>query len=63
MLLALPLGYAPLEMVYLGGGADLVNISASFLREAVCLSPNAVIGIMEIGLTREWVRSVAACVA
>ena len=52
----------------LGGGVTsgrvaLVNISASFLRAAVCLSPNIVSVIVGVGLRRVWVRSAAACVA
>ena len=34
------------------GGAALVNISASCLRAAVCLSPNAVSGLVGFGLRR-----------
>ena len=41
----------------------MVNISASFLRVAVFLSPNSVSGVVGIGLRRVWVRSVATCIA
>ena len=40
-----------------------MNISASCLRAAVCLSPNSVSGLVGVGLISVWVRSVAACVA
>ena len=45
------------------GGAALLNISASFLRAAVCLYPSDVIGLVGVGSRREWARSAAACVA
>ena len=60
--LALSLGYAPSEVVSLGGGG-LVKISGSCLRDAVCLSPNAMSGIVGVGLSKAWVRSAAAYVA
>ena len=37
-----------------------MNISASFLRVAVFLSPNSVSGVVGIGLRRVWVMSAAA---
>ena len=40
-----------------------MNISASCLKEAICLSPNIVSGLVEVGLKRAWVRSVSECVA
>ena len=45
------------------GGAALENISTSDLSANVCLSPNFVSGLVGVGFRREWVRSVAACVA
>ena len=39
-----------------------MNISASCLRAAVCLSPNFVSGLVGVGLRRAWVRSADACV-
>ena len=45
------------------GGVAMVKISASCLRVAVFLSPNAVSGLVGVGLRRAWVRSLAACVA
>ena len=45
------------------GEAVLENIYASFLRAAVCLSPNVVSGLVRVGLRREWFRYTAACVA
>ena len=62
-LLALLLGYSPSEVVSLVWGATLLNISASFLRAAVCLSSNAVSRIVGVGLRIVWVISAAACVA
>ena len=44
------------------GGTALLNISASFLRAAVFLSPNTASGIVGVGLRRAWVRSAVACV-
>ena len=61
--MALYLGYPPSEVVSLVGGAALVNISASFLIAAFCLSPNVVSGLVGVGLRRAWVRSADACVA
>ena len=61
--LTLSLGYAPSEVVSLLGGAALVKTSTSFLRSAVCFSPNFVIGLVGVRLRRAWVRSAAACVA
>ena len=61
--LALSIGYAPLEVVSLLGGAALVNISEIFLGTSVCLSPNVVSGLVGVELRRAWVRSVAAYVA
>ena len=43
-------------------GVALVKISASFLRDAFCLSLNIVSGLVEVVLRRTWVRSAAACV-
>ena len=60
--LAFSLGYAPSEVVSLVGGAALLNIYASCLRDALCVSPNVVSGIVGFRLRREWVRSAAACV-
>ena len=45
------------------GGADMLKISASCFRAAVCLLPNAVSGLVGAGLRRAWVSSTAACVA
>ena len=54
--LALPLGYAPSEVVSLGeGGGGLVKISASCLRATICLYSNAVSGLVGVGLRRTWV--------
>ena len=44
-------------------GAALLNISESFLKASVFLSPHAVIGIVGVGLSRVWLMSAAACVA
>ena len=40
-----------------------MNISASCLGAAICLSPNVVSVLVGFGLRRAWVRSMAACVA
>ena len=56
------MGYAPSRVVSLGGGAALVNISANFLMDAICLSPKVVSGLVGFGLRRAWVRSTAVCV-
>ena len=40
-----------------------MNISASCLRDDVCLSPIVVSGLLGVGFRRAWVRSEAACVA
>ena len=45
------------------GGSSLVNISASFLSAAVCLSHNVVSGLVGVMLSRVWVGSAASCVA
>ena len=45
------------------GAAALLNISASCLSAAVCLSPNAVSGLVGVRLRRAWVRPEAACIA
>ena len=60
--LALYLGYAPLEVVSLVGGASLVNISVSFLSAAFCLPPNIVIGLVGVGLRRVRIMYVDECV-
>ena len=62
-LLELLLGYSPLEVVSLVGGAAMLNISASGFRAAVCLSPNVVSGIVGVWLMRVCMRSTAACVS
>ena len=41
----------------------MLKISASCLRAAVCLYPNAVSGLVTVGLRRSWVRSLDGCVA
>ena len=60
--MAFYMGYAPSEVVSLGGGAAVVNISAICLSAAVCLSPTVVSGLVGFGLRRVLVRSAAACV-
>ena len=44
------------------GGADMLKISASCFRAAVCLLPNAVSGLVGAGLRRSWARLEFACV-
>ena len=44
-------------------GAALVNISSIFRSAAFCLYPNVVSGLVGVGLRRDLVRSLAACVA
>ena len=69
-LIELLLGYSPLDVAWgpydvvafhlsvvsLVGGANMLNISASFFRAGVCLFPNVVSGIVGVGLRRTWVR-------
>ena len=40
-----------------------MRIYASCLSDAVCLSPNVVIGLVRVGLRRVWVRYTSVCVA
>ena len=40
-----------------------MNISSIFQSAAFCLYPNVVSGLVGVGLRRDLVRSVAACVA
>ena len=40
----------------------MVNISVSCFKAAVCLYPNVVSGLVEVGLRRAWARLLAKCV-
>ena len=41
----------------------MLKISVSLFRATICLLPNVVSRLVEVGLRRVWVRSLAACVS